>query len=54
MSGYLDFNTGGSDFLEDMFFLQKPFSRNSLVAKINEALESERELAGPSLVHANN
>jgi DNA-binding NtrC family response regulator len=54
MSGYLDFNTGGSDFLKDMFFLQKPFSRNSLVAKINEALESERELAGPSLVHANN
>ena len=54
MSGYLDFNTGGSDFLEDMFFLQKPFSRNSLVAKINEALESEQEPAGPSLVHANN
>jgi len=54
MSGYLEFNAGGRDFLEGMFFLQKPFSRNSLVAKINEALEIELELAGPALVHASN
>jgi len=37
-----------------MFFLQKPFSRGSLVAKIDEALENDREYAAQSLVHANN
>jgi signal transduction histidine kinase/ActR/RegA family two-component response regulator len=42
MSGYLEFNNG-SDFLKDMFFLQKPFSRDSLVAKIADALGKERE-----------
>jgi CheY-like chemotaxis protein len=52
MSGYLEFNSGNSDFLENMFFLQKPFSNNSLVAKINEALESDRESAAPILAHA--
>jgi signal transduction histidine kinase/CheY-like chemotaxis protein len=38
MSGYLEFNNGDSNFLKDMFYLQKPFSRNSLIAKIAEAL----------------
>jgi len=54
MSGYLEFNNGSSDFLPGMFFLQKPFSRGSLVAKIDEALENDREYAAQSLVHANN
>ena len=52
MSGYLEFNSSNGDFLEDMFFLQKPFSNNSLIAKINEALESDRESAAPILAHA--
>jgi signal transduction histidine kinase/ActR/RegA family two-component response regulator len=38
MSGYLEFNSANSDFLKDMYFLQKPFSRDSLIAKIAEAL----------------
>jgi signal transduction histidine kinase/ActR/RegA family two-component response regulator len=50
MSGYLEFNNG-SDFLEGMFFLQKPFSRDSLIAKIAEALGRECEVTAPALVH---
>jgi hypothetical protein len=30
-------------FLEDMCFLQKPFSRSSLIAKVGEAVNKERE-----------
>jgi signal transduction histidine kinase/CheY-like chemotaxis protein len=41
MSGYLEFNSGNSDFMKDMYFLQKPFSRDSLIAKIAEALGKE-------------
>lgn len=51
MSGYLEFNNGNSDFLEGMFFLQKPFSRDSLIAKIAEALGKECEVTAPALVH---
>jgi signal transduction histidine kinase/ActR/RegA family two-component response regulator len=43
MSGYLEFNNGSSELMEGMFFLQKPFSRNSLIAKVGEALKNERE-----------
>jgi signal transduction histidine kinase len=38
MSGYLEFNGGGGKFLEEGFFLQKPFSRDALVDKVAEAL----------------
>jgi signal transduction histidine kinase len=38
MSGYLDYEKGSGEFLEDGFFLQKPFSREILVRKVNEAL----------------
>ena len=44
MSGYLEFNNGSSELMEGMFFLQKPFSRNSLIAKVGEALKNEREM----------
>jgi CheY-like chemotaxis protein len=38
MSGYLEYNKGDSEFLEDGFFLQKPFSRDGLVRKVDEVL----------------
>jgi signal transduction histidine kinase len=43
MSGYLEYNSGNGQFLEEGFFLQKPFSRNTLVSKVDEALSHELE-----------
>jgi signal transduction histidine kinase len=40
MSGYLEYNRGNDDFLEEGFFLQKPFSRETLVHKVGEALRN--------------
>ena len=40
MSGYLEYNRGNDEFLEEGFFLQKPFSRDTLVGKVAEALKS--------------
>lgn len=39
MSGYLDYDRTSGDFLENGFFLQKPFTRDTLVSKIDEALK---------------
>ena len=44
MSGYLEYNRGTEDFLEEGFFLQKPFSRDALVHKVGEALRSKHKL----------
>jgi len=41
MSGYLEYNKGNGHYLEEGFFLQKPFSRDSLVRKVDEALGYE-------------
>jgi two-component system cell cycle sensor histidine kinase/response regulator CckA len=49
MSGYLDYNGGSGEFLEDGFFLQKPFTRDTLSSKVMEALESERINTSPSI-----
>jgi signal transduction histidine kinase/CheY-like chemotaxis protein len=49
MSGYLEYDKGSGDFLEEGFFLQKPFSRDTLVGKVREALRHERVVASPSL-----
>ena len=40
MSGYLEYHRGNDDFLEEGFFLQKPFSRDTLVLKVGEALRN--------------
>jgi two-component system cell cycle sensor histidine kinase/response regulator CckA len=40
MSGYLEYNPGNEDFLDEGFFLQKPFSRDTLVRKVGEALRN--------------
>jgi signal transduction histidine kinase len=41
MSGYLEYNRGNEDFMDDGFFLQKPFSRDTLVCKVGEALRNK-------------
>jgi len=41
MSGYLEYNRGNDDFLEEGFFLQKPFSRETHVHKVGEALRND-------------
>jgi signal transduction histidine kinase/ActR/RegA family two-component response regulator len=38
MSGYLEFNKANGEFLKGSYFLQKPFSRETLVSKIDETL----------------
>ena len=42
MSGYLEYNRGNEEFLEEGYFLQKPFSRDTLVGKVSEALGSSQ------------
>lgn len=39
VSGYLEYNKGNSEFLEEGFFLQKPFSRDALVRKVDEVMQ---------------
>lgn len=38
MSGYLEYDRGNGEFVDDGFFLQKPFSRDTLVRKVADAL----------------
>jgi signal transduction histidine kinase/CheY-like chemotaxis protein len=50
MSGYLDYNRGCGEFLNGSYFLQKPFSREMLVSKVEEALKgkpAEPQIARP-------
>jgi signal transduction histidine kinase/ActR/RegA family two-component response regulator len=42
MSGYLEYKIGSDEFLDDGFFLQKPFTRDTLVSKVIEAVQAER------------
>jgi signal transduction histidine kinase/ActR/RegA family two-component response regulator len=44
MTGYLDQNSSDEDFLQDASFLQKPFSRESVVSQVGEILKA----AGPA------
>jgi signal transduction histidine kinase/ActR/RegA family two-component response regulator len=39
MTGYLEQSAPGDDFLQDAFFLQKPFSRESIVSQVGESLK---------------
>jgi two-component system, cell cycle sensor histidine kinase and response regulator CckA len=43
MTGYLGQNGGSTKFLQDAFFLQKPFSRESVVGQVGEALKNDRQ-----------
>ncbi len=40
MSGYLEYNRGNDDFMEEGFCLQKLFSRNTLAFNVSEALRN--------------
>ena len=42
VSGYLEFNKGNSEFVEEGSFLQKPFSRDVLVRKVDEVLAARQ------------
>lgn len=42
MTGYLEQKDGDSEFLDDALFLQKPFSRETVVRLVGQALNSER------------
>jgi signal transduction histidine kinase len=43
MSGYLEYNSGSGEFLEDGCFLQKPFTRETLASKVDEALTAREQ-----------
>jgi signal transduction histidine kinase/CheY-like chemotaxis protein len=47
MTGYLDQNGDQDNFLLNAFFLQKPFSRDSVVARVGEALKTDRPARYP-------
>jgi len=46
MTGYLEQNDDNSALASDGFFIQKPFSRDALICKLDEALRTDRA-AGP-------
>jgi signal transduction histidine kinase len=46
MTGYLEQSAPDDDFLQDAFFLQKPFSRESVVGQVGESL---KEVSVPKL-----
>jgi two-component system cell cycle sensor histidine kinase/response regulator CckA len=54
MSGYLEYGVGSDEFVEESFFLQKPFSGATLIQKIGEALGNRGPSESPvsSLQHA--
>ena len=50
MSGYLEHDSQDNDFEADSEFLQKPFTRETLLRKIREAFESKERASSASLV----
>jgi len=43
VSGYLDYQKNGNEFVEDALFIQKPFARSALVARMAELLEEDAQ-----------
>jgi FixJ family two-component response regulator len=41
MTGYLEQGEENGEFLEEAFFLQKPFSREAMVRQVTEAVNSK-------------
>jgi len=50
MSGYIEHNSQNEGYQPGSAFLQKPFSRESLLHKVNQALEHQAE--APAAVQA--
>jgi signal transduction histidine kinase len=44
VSGYLDYQQSGNEFVEDALFIQKPFTRTSLIARMAELLKEDSQL----------
>jgi CheY-like chemotaxis protein len=44
VSGYLDYQQSGSEFVEGAFFMQKPFTRSTLIARVAELLKEDSQL----------
>jgi signal transduction histidine kinase/ActR/RegA family two-component response regulator len=44
VSGYLDYRQNAKEFVEDAFFIQKPFNRKTLVARMAELFKEEQVL----------
>jgi signal transduction histidine kinase/ActR/RegA family two-component response regulator len=49
MTGYLEQTNGGDGLLREALFIQKPFSREALISKLDHALHSERTAAQPNV-----
>ena len=47
VSGYLDYQRSENEFLEDALFIQKPFTRSSLVARMAELLSEDSQAPSP-------
>ena len=43
VSGYLDYQKNGNEFVEDALFIQKPFTRSALVARMAELLKEDAQ-----------
>jgi hypothetical protein len=41
MTGYLEQGEGNTEFLDDALFLQKPFSRETIVRQLTEAINTK-------------
>jgi signal transduction histidine kinase len=44
VSGYLDYQQSGNEFVEEALFIQKPFTRTTLVARMAELLKEDSQL----------
>jgi signal transduction histidine kinase len=44
VSGYLDYQHSGNEFVEEALFIQKPFTRTTLIARVAELLKEDSQL----------
>jgi signal transduction histidine kinase/ActR/RegA family two-component response regulator len=49
MTGYLEQSDANGELVEEGYFIQKPFSRDTLIAKLDEALRTERAARYPKI-----